>query len=316
MYLIDKKYELLNVEDSIEEYKLYTAKNVRTGEKVYVKLIAKSEIIRDEFLVNLIDEMTVFSDLNSPYILKTLDLGVEKINGVIYFYIASEYYEGIELSKLIKDKKIELDYVIKIFIQVLKSLEAANSIQAYHGLLTPDCIIVDEYYNVKVSGFGIVRANNSTHPRIAGTMDYMCPHQICVNYTDKDSDYFSFGEILYEVYFEEKAFGAVDSEYELLKNIDRGINWKDQKYKEENQEIISILSRLLDRDKEIENYQELIIELSSIMYERATEEDDLREEVSELIQEKKNREKSNLIRNIILALFIIMLIVTMVLAYF
>jgi serine/threonine protein kinase len=314
--LIDKKYQLLELNDFIEDNKLCKAKDIRNDRDVLIKLIEKSDSICDEFLMNLIDEVIVLSDLNSPYLLKTLDVGVDKLEGSIYFYIVSDYSKGIELNKLIDSKSLQLDYVIKIVIQVLKALESAHSIQAYHGSLKPSSIIVDEDYNVKVCDFGITRANKGVHTRSSDSLDYMCPHQLCVDYTDKDSDFFSLGEIFYEAHFGEKIFGCVSSEKELLKNIDKGINWNDSRYKNENKELIYVMSKLLDRDKSYSNSQEVIIDLSSIMYEKASEEDELRDEFYEVIKEKEKKEKNKIFKNIILAVLIILMVVTMVIVYF
>ncbi|WP_027702218.1 protein kinase domain-containing protein [Metaclostridioides mangenotii] len=316
MYLIDKKYQLLESNDFIEDNKLCKAKDIRNDRDVLIKLIEKSDSICDEFLMNLIDEVAVLSDLNSPYILKTLDVGVDKLEGSIYFYIVSEDSKGIELNKSLDSKSLQLDYVIKIVIQVLKALESAHSIQAYHGSLKPSSIIVDEDYNVKVCDFGITRANKGVHTRSSDSLDYMCPHQLCVDYTDKDSDFFSLGEIFYEAYFGEKVFGCVSSEKELLKNIDKGINWNDSRYKNENKDLIYVMSKLLDRDKSYSNSQEVIIDLSSIMYEKASEEDEMRYEFYEVIKEKEKREKYKIFKNIILAVLIILMVVTMVIVYF
>lgn len=314
--MIDKKYKLLDSNDFIEDNKLYRGKDIRNDRDVLIKLIKINESICDEFLTNLIDEITVLSDLNSPYMLKTLDVGVEKFEGSLYVYIISEYYKGVTLDVIIAEQDLQLDYVIKIVIQALKSLESAHSVQTYHGSLNPSSIIVDENYNVKVCDFGITKANNGVHTRCAGSLDYMCPHQLCVDYTDKDSDFFSLGEIFYEAYFGEKIFGNFTSEKELLKVIDKGINWNISKYKDESKELIRVLSKLLDRDKSYSNSQEVIIDLSGIMYEKATEEDELREEFYEVIKEQEKREKSRLFKNIILAILIILMIVTMVIVYF
>ncbi|GAA0235698.1 protein kinase domain-containing protein [Metaclostridioides mangenotii] len=316
MYLIDKKYQLLESNDFIEDNKLCKAKDIRNDRDVLIKLIEKSDSICDEFLINLIDEVTVLSDLNSPYILKTLDVGVDKLEGSLYFYIVCEDSKGIELNKLLDSKILQLDYVIKIVIQVLKALESAHSIQAYHGSLKPSSIIVDKDYNVKVCDFGITRANKGVHTRSSDSLDYMCPHQLCVDYTDKDSDFFSLGEIFYEAHFGEKVFGCVSSEKELLKNIDKGINWNDSRYKNENKDLIYVMSKLLDRDKSYSNSQEVIIDLSSIMYEKASEEDELRDEFYDVIKEKEKREKNKIFKNIILAVLIILMVVTIVIVYF
>ena len=316
MNLIDKKYQLLDSNDFIEDNKLYKAKDVRNDRDVLIKLIEKNDSICDEFLMNLIDEVTVLSDLNSPYIFKTLDVGVDKLEGSVYFYIVSEYSKGIELNKLLDGKSLQLDYVIKIVIQVLKALESAHSIQAYHGSLKPSSIIVDEDYNVKVCDFGITRANKGVHTRSSDSLDYMCPHQLCVDYTDKDSDFFSLGEIFYEAYFGEKVFVCVSSEKELLKNIDKGINWNVSRYKNEKKELIYVMSKLIDRDKSYSNSQEVIIDLSSIMYEKASEEDELRDEFYEVIKEKEKREKNKIFKNIILTVLIILMVVTMLIVYF
>jgi serine/threonine protein kinase len=311
--IIDKKYILEN-ESCLVENRLYTAKHIETNERVYIKVFEKNKYICDGFLPNLIDQKSFINSLGSRSILKLLDVGIDFINVVvdksqilninkrtnydmfhdqnimkginhkeknkIVFYLVYEYFEGVNLDILNKKKRISYQNVIKILLSVLKILQVLHLQGYYHGSLKTNSILVDKNCNVKICDFGITVSNNGSNTRSYGNIYYMSASQICIDYSDKESDFFAIGEILFELIFRMYPFGRCDDENRLLRRIDRGINWNKLEYRyfsnidndsEKNKkwfELYEISKKLLERGSS-DRYKyakDVIIDLMNIIY--------------------------------------------------
>ena len=72
----------------------------------------------------------------------------------------SECVEGTNLESFVKIMKsqggrIPQELIIKIFKQILKGLVYLHSQNIIHRNIKPDNILIDENYNIKITGFGI-----------------------------------------------------------------------------------------------------------------------------------------------------------------
>ena len=85
-------------------------------------------------------------------------------------------------------------------------------------------------------------------------------------------------------------FGESNDENEMLKFIDKGINFNDLKAINGNEELINIIKKLLNRTKKYSEFREVILDLSSVMYEKA----DIKESL--LIEDEKNYENEDKIK--------------------
>ena len=100
--------------------------------------------------------------------------------------------KGISLSNIIEGNYLHLEAIISIATQILKGLETAKEHGIYHGDLNPNNILVDKWYNIKILNFGVTKANNGVNIRSGNNIKYLSPHQLCIDYTDTESDFFCF----------------------------------------------------------------------------------------------------------------------------
>lgn len=293
---IGNRYEILNEEDSIESDKIYIARDVYENKKVLLKVINHNKHISEDFMSNLIDESTMLGETNSPYILKILDVGMHCTEEYTLYYIVSEYTDGIILKNLISGNYLHIEGIVNISTQIVKALEFAHNYNFYHGSLRTDNIIVDSQYRVKVCDFGLVKANKGVYLRSSEDIRYMTPHQLCVDYTDKESDFFTLGVILFEMIFKKFPFEIYNSEKEMLKSINKGVSWIDAVAVNGNDDIINVAKKLLERTDKYLSTQEIILDLSKIMYNKANIDD---EEGSDLDFEDISNKKGSLRKGII-----------------
>ncbi|MEF9991632.1 MAG: protein kinase [Romboutsia sp.] len=317
MRFIGNRYELLNVDETLEFDRLYKARDVFNNKKVLIKVVEHNPNIGIDFVSDLIDEFTEIHSINCPYILKIIDVGVHCTEDSLLYYFVSEYSGGITLDKIIAGNYIHLEAIINMSTQILKGLEVSYTHNLYHGDLKPSNILVDKWYNIKICDFGVTKANKGVNIRTSKDLSYLCPHQLNINYTDQESDFFALGLILFESIFKKLPFKKTDKEEEMLKIIDKGINWNDVVTANGNQELIDIIKKLLRRKDKYISIQEIIIDLSKVMYEKADIED-LEEDKSKITyieqyESKKNKAAS---KKIFMATAIIVLISLIVLSSF
>lgn len=312
MNFIGNRYEIINCTGDIDLNKIYKARDAYDNKTVLIKVIEHNPNICEDFVSNLIDENTMIKQIHSPYILKIIDVGIHCTELTTLYYIVSEYSEGIGLDNLISGNYLHLEAIINISTQILKALEVTHTNRVYHGDLNPGNIMVDEMYNVKIFGYGITKANNGVNLRVCDEVKYLCPHQLCINYTDEESDYFTLGLILFESIFKKLPFGEANNDEEMLRLIDKGIAWNELKAINGNNELINVIKRLLSRDKKYNNIQDIIIDLSSIMYEKA----DIEEEVEEIeeFNEVDSKDKKRRSTKLLLAASMVALVSVMILS--
>ncbi|MDK2563476.1 protein kinase [Romboutsia sedimentorum] len=275
MNFIGNRYELLNCEDNIELNKMYKARDVYYNKKVLIKIIEHNTNICENFISNLIDESTMTHQINSPYILKIIDVGIHCTELTTLYYMVSEEWEGMPLENIIKGNYLHLNAIVSIAIQIVKALEVLDAHNMYHGDLNPSNIMIDRNYNVKICNLGTTKSNNGTNIRACNEIKYLSPHQLCINYTDIESDIFALGIVLFECIFKVLPFSECENEKQMLKNIDKGVNWIELKAINGNDKLINIVKKLLNRTQKYNNIQELIIDLSLVMYEKADIDDAL-----------------------------------------
>lgn len=266
MLVIDDRYEVyVENEDSLEVDKLYKAKDLHLDSLVYIKIIANNKYMKESFFRNLIDESTMTLSMESINIAKILRVGNYKWD----CYIVSEYFEGENLFDIINNKRLKTKDLIFIARQIIIAMKICDQNNMYHGALRLDNILVNENQTVKIYDLGITKANDGINLRLNNNISFLCPHQLNVNYTDRESDFFAIGLILYYCLFKKMPFKLNSNEFEMLKNIDRGVHFDKNQITNSNKALIEIIKKLMDRKDKYKNYNEILIDLSEVMYAKA-----------------------------------------------
>ena len=316
MSFIGNRYSILNIDENIEFDKLYKAKDLYENKIVLLKLINYNHNICVDLVENLIDESTTLQSTHSPYILNMINIGVDYKEDKMWYYMIYEYEKGTTLNNIIEHNYLNLEDTISIATQILKGLQSAKEHGIYHGDLNPKNILVDKWYNIKILSFGITKANNGVNIRANNDIKYLSPHQLCINYTDTESDFFALGLILFECIFKKLPFDHSNDEEEMLRIIDKGINFREFNVTDENKELLNIIKKLLSRNNKYSSFTEVILELSSIMYEKAEIKESLLIEENQEQEELKYKEKTKPKRNKLLLVSTIIIIIFSVLATF
>jgi len=152
-------------------------------------------------------EARVYAKLNHTNIVSVYALG--EIQN--YMYIILEFVHGCSLKPLLEKKTLSQAIIWDVGNGILDALKHSSEKKVVHRDIKPANIMIDGDGKVKVADFGL--ALISDEPQITkqqaliGTPAYMSPEQITGGEIDIRSDIFSFGSLLYEMIYQQQAFG-------------------------------------------------------------------------------------------------------------
>lgn len=152
-----------------------------------------------------LDEMALAAQLNHPNIATVYDFG--DVDGV--YFIAMEYVDGLPLSELIQRiGPLPIQEALAIIISVADAVSYAHTWKSPRGVVTPivhrdispQNIMVSLQGGVKLLDFGIASAEAALGAgRLDGKLNYAAPEQLQGAPSDRRSDLWALGVVLYEV---------------------------------------------------------------------------------------------------------------------
>lgn len=191
-----------------------------------------------EYIAMLVDEAKVAGLLSHANIVQILDLG--QVDGL--WYIAMEYVHGRDLGAVLRRARekglwLPVPHAVFIAIELLKGLEYAHQRQVMRGGrpvalniihrdISPPNILLSYQGEVKLTDFGIARANlramETVSGLVKGRFDYMSPEQAAgARDLDQRSDLFSVGVVLYEALTGTHPFRA-EHEIQTVERVRKG----------------------------------------------------------------------------------------------
>jgi len=194
---------------------IYVAKTLGLGgfEKLAALKLVHPHLSADpQFVRMLIDEAKILVLLTHANIAQVFDLG--SIDGT--YFIAMEYVEGIDVQGLERAAKrlgrpLPISVCCFIVSEMLNGLDYAHRkrdqsgrpLGIVHRDISPQNVVVSRAGEIKLVDFGIakskLRLEGTEVGVIKGKYGYMSPEQAWADPTDRRSDVFSAGIMLYEL---------------------------------------------------------------------------------------------------------------------
>lgn len=196
---------------------VYRARDTRLLRDVALKVLPESFTADPDRLRRFEQEARAVAALNHPNIVSVYDVG--NAGGV--HYIVSELLEGETLRQLISPSGMAVRKTTELGIQLAQGLAAAHEQGIVHRDLKPENIFVTRNGRLKILDFGLaklrrpqtiaetvdgVTLGETNAGQVLGTIGYMSPEQVRGDTADHRSDIFSFGSILYEMLYGQRAF--------------------------------------------------------------------------------------------------------------
>jgi eukaryotic-like serine/threonine-protein kinase len=186
--------------------RVYEGRDTRLHRKVAIKTILKSALDGDsakEYSKRFAREAQAVARLNHPNIVQVFDFAEE---GEVA-YIVMELVRGRELKTFFDAKeRFDLKEAVHIMGELCDALHFAHEAGIVHRDIKPANVMIDSQGRVKLTDFGVARiadpdrtvSDKTQAGTVVGTPAYMSPEQVNDNATDRRSDIFSAGVILYE----------------------------------------------------------------------------------------------------------------------
>jgi serine/threonine-protein kinase len=147
-------------------------------------------------------------------------------------YLAMEFLDGEDLQRrLARPEKPSFWRKVSIAVDICHGVEFAHAHGVIHRDLKPGNIFITANGDVKLLDFGLARFISSQLTQsnmLLGTINYMSPEQVRGERADQQSDVFSVGVVLYELFGGRRAFegdSVASTLYKILQEFPEPL-WK------------------------------------------------------------------------------------------
>jgi Tol biopolymer transport system component len=219
---------------------VYRARDTKHDREVALKLLPAEFSQDPERLARFEREARTLASIQHPNIASIYgfeDTGEHR-------FLVMELAEGSDLAELLGSGPLETTEALKIAQQIARGLEAAHEKGIIHRDLKPSNVMIGSSGQVKLLDFGLARAYESSSEGqdlahsptitaamtqagvILGTAAYMSPEQARGRPTDRRTDVWSLGAVLFEMLSGEQPFpGEVISDV-IARILEREPPWE------------------------------------------------------------------------------------------
>ncbi|MGZ4199222.1 MAG: Stk1 family PASTA domain-containing Ser/Thr kinase, partial [Thermoleophilia bacterium] len=178
---------------------VYLAEDGTLGRRVAVKVLLKRYAGDQQFVERFRREAQAAARINHPNIVNIYDWG--PVDGT--YYIVMEYVEGETLKDHIRrEGRYSPGEAVRIALELLAAVQVAHGVHIVHRDIKSQNILIDQAGTVKVTDFGIAKADDSQMTEagsILGTAQYLAPEQAKGEPVDERTDLYSVGVVFYEM---------------------------------------------------------------------------------------------------------------------
>ncbi len=194
---------------------VYRAEDLRLGQDVALKFVADRCVHTEHSVSLLLNEVRLARKVTHPNVCRVHDLG--EIDGLPF--ISMEYVDGEDLDTLLRRiGHLPPAKATQIARQLCSGLQAAHEQGVLHQDLKPANVMIDGRGNARITDFGIAgaRKDSGDSDTTSGTPAYMAPELFTGARSSEQSDLYSLGLLLYELFTGQRLFNA-SSMTELLR---------------------------------------------------------------------------------------------------
>ena len=177
--------------------KVKSAEEIKTGQKVSIKILDKNKIQGKENMNQIIREIKILKELNHPNLIKLYQI----IEDNYHYFIVTEYASGGELFNLIvKNKHLSENDASIFFAQLIFALEFLKIKNISHRDIKPENILIRKNKELLLIDFGLsIQFNEGALINTpCGSPCYAAPEMLLGNnYNGLASDIWSCGIVLF-----------------------------------------------------------------------------------------------------------------------
>ncbi len=191
----------------------HVARSLIDGSVVVIKLLLPRYAGNAEFIEMFVDEGRVISSLQHPNVVSMREFGFHNELP----FLAMEYLHGVDLRTLTRTlvlrrkEQVPVDVALYIATAMCAGLHHAHDARTIDGKpmeithrdVSPQNVVLTFEGAVKLIDFGIATARGRMHETrsgaLKGKIPYMAPEQVRAGATDRRTDTYATGVVLYEM---------------------------------------------------------------------------------------------------------------------
>lgn len=225
---------------------VYRADDLKLGHTVALKFLPRDLAGDPQRLEYFHNEVRLTRQISHPNVCRVYDIG--EIDG--QHFLSMEYIDGEDLKILLRRiGRLPSDKGVQIAQQLCAGLAAAHDRGVLHRDLKPANIMIDGRGQVRITDFGLAKlADDGAEGEIAGTPAYMAPEQLTRGEATIQSDLYSLGLILYEL-FTGMVVHQTNSIPELIRaHAESSLSQPSQRVKDIDPTVERVILRCLEKD--------------------------------------------------------------------
>ena len=196
---------------------VYKAADTKLERPVALKFLAAHAIEDPEHKARFVREAKAAARLDHQNICSVYE--IDEAEGQTF--LAMAYLEGHTVKDKVAERPLKLDEALDIAVQTAQGLQAAHEKGIVHRDIKSANLMVTPQSQVKIMDFGLAqlaeRSKLTETSTILGTPAYMSPEQAIGEKTDRRTDLWSLGVVLYEMVAGRLPFEAERQEAVLFK---------------------------------------------------------------------------------------------------
>ena len=178
---------------------VYKAEDTKLRRTVALKFPPVDKLASEEEKARFVREAQAAAALNHPNICTVYE--IDEADG--HTFIAMEFVEGLSVKEKSRARPLPLDEALDIAVQAAQGLQAAHEKDVVHRDIKSANLMVTAQGQVKVMDFGLAQVGGRSQltktGTTLGTAAYMSPEQALAQPTDRRTDIWSLGVVLYEM---------------------------------------------------------------------------------------------------------------------
>ena len=185
---------------------VYRADDLRLGQAVALKFLPEALARDGATQARFHREVRFARQVSHPNVCRVFDIG--EAAGLPF--LTMEYVDGEDLASLLRRiGHLPQDKAVDISRQLCAGLSAAHEAGVLHRDLKPANVMLDSRGKIRITDFGLAGlAGPGEQDNIGGTLAYMAPEQLAGEPATAQSDIYSLGLVLYELFTGKAAFEA------------------------------------------------------------------------------------------------------------